>query len=76
MIQKGIIEVTIDCNINELEKIEDNHYRIRWIGGEEKIITVPRFKFAVQSMPQALNDVAVLCALNDNVIRAIGLKVI
>lgn len=74
MIQKGIVEITVDCNLNEIEKVGPEYFRVKWIGGEEKIISASTFKFATETMAQALNDVAVICALNKNVVRSINLK--
>jgi hypothetical protein len=68
-----VVEITIDCKLGDMVRAREGQYVLRWIGGEEKIISAPTFKFATQNMPTALNDVAVLCALNP-CIRAINIK--
>ena len=60
----SIIEITIECDLEKTESTNGELYKIKWIGGEDRHFTTPTFRFAVQSMPEAFNKVAVLSALN------------
>lgn len=57
--------VTMGCKMSEIIHTEDGKFMISWVGGEYKVVTCPKFSFSVEGLPQALNDAAVLCALND-----------
>jgi len=71
--QSDYIEITVHFDSRELQPIGDDSYVIKWIGGDTKVITRPSIIFSVLSMPQALNDVAVISALNPFV-KSINLK--
>tara|TARA_R110002167_G_scaffold43330_4_gene130957 strand:- start:12257 stop:12490 length:234 start_codon:yes stop_codon:yes gene_type:complete len=70
-----MIHVTLDFDHRELIGDGKGDFIIRWFDNETKIITTDRIAFAVMNLSQALNDVAVLKALNP-FIKNINLKVL
>jgi hypothetical protein len=74
-LDKSVIEVTIVFNDRELERTQSLMYIVKWVDGKDKVVTSSVVQYATQSIAQALQDVAVLSALNP-FIKTINMKVI
>lgn len=74
--EEDLVEVTIEFDHRELIKDPNKPgiYVVNWFDGDTKMITSSIVRFAVKSIAQALNDVAVLQAINPYV-KKVGLKI-